>query len=316
MQKIGFIDYFLDEWHANNYPRMIAEASGGDMAVAYAYGMIDSPLGGLTTEQWCARMGTRQCGTIDEIVEKSDVLIVLSPDNCEMHEALCQKPLSSGKRTYVDKTFAPDGATARRIFAVAERHGTPCYSTSALRFAAEYRDIDPAKVRAVNAWGPYGFETYAIHQLEPIMMLTKGSPKRVLATKGEKYSQMLIEFEDGRYATLSNYEEGSPFMMNVCMEGGQPRRQRGVGFLHGIHPRNGEIFPQRRRQCAARGDRRHHGCARRGDQGACAARRMDRGGKIKGSLSIKKGTAIFRGRSSFFAQTSLSGLLTVIPCIP
>ena len=27
MKKIGFIDYYLDEWHANNYPRMIAEVS-------------------------------------------------------------------------------------------------------------------------------------------------------------------------------------------------------------------------------------------------------------------------------------------------
>ena len=25
MIKIGFIDYFLSEWHANNYPRLIAE---------------------------------------------------------------------------------------------------------------------------------------------------------------------------------------------------------------------------------------------------------------------------------------------------
>ena len=41
-------------------------------------------------------------------MEKSDCLLVLSPDNCEMHEELCQIPLRSGKRTYVDKTFAPD----------------------------------------------------------------------------------------------------------------------------------------------------------------------------------------------------------------
>ena len=27
--KIGFIDYYLDEWHSNNYPELIAKASGG-----------------------------------------------------------------------------------------------------------------------------------------------------------------------------------------------------------------------------------------------------------------------------------------------
>ena len=40
MKKIGFIDYYLDEWHANNYPRMIAEASNGSMAVTGAFGLI------------------------------------------------------------------------------------------------------------------------------------------------------------------------------------------------------------------------------------------------------------------------------------
>lgn len=28
MKKIGFIDYFLDEWHANNYPDWIRETAG------------------------------------------------------------------------------------------------------------------------------------------------------------------------------------------------------------------------------------------------------------------------------------------------
>ena len=25
--KIGFIDYYLDEWHANNYPQFLREAT-------------------------------------------------------------------------------------------------------------------------------------------------------------------------------------------------------------------------------------------------------------------------------------------------
>ena len=32
MKKIGFIDYYLDEWHANNYPEMIAEQEAADHA--------------------------------------------------------------------------------------------------------------------------------------------------------------------------------------------------------------------------------------------------------------------------------------------
>ena len=50
--KLGFIDYYLDEWHANNYPARLRELSGGEIEVAYAFAEIDSPLGGLTTDQW------------------------------------------------------------------------------------------------------------------------------------------------------------------------------------------------------------------------------------------------------------------------
>ena len=31
MKKIGFIDYYLDEWHANNYPGFFKEAADGQM---------------------------------------------------------------------------------------------------------------------------------------------------------------------------------------------------------------------------------------------------------------------------------------------
>ena len=115
MMRIGFIDYYLDEWHANNYPKMLKEASDGEMQVSCAYGMIDSPIGGLTTDAWCEKMGIPRAHTIEEVIAGSDALVVLSPDNCEMHETLCPLPLASGKPTYIDKTFAPDGAAARRI---------------------------------------------------------------------------------------------------------------------------------------------------------------------------------------------------------
>ena len=43
MKKIGFIDYYLDEWHANNYPKFIKDAVGDEFVIAYAYGEIDKP---------------------------------------------------------------------------------------------------------------------------------------------------------------------------------------------------------------------------------------------------------------------------------
>ena len=214
--KIGFIDYYLDEWHANNYPKWIREASGGKVEVAYAYAMIDSPRGGLSTAEWCRRQEIAQCTTMQELIEKSDALLVLSPDNCEMHEHLCQLPLRSGKPVSVDKTFAPDAQTAERLFAIAEKSGTPCYSSSALRFAAEYQCLDPDKVKAVSCWGPCTYEIYAIHQLEPLLMLIKAPAKQVMSFCSEGWQSLVIAFADGRMGTISLFKEGSPFVTNIC----------------------------------------------------------------------------------------------------
>ncbi len=217
MKNIGFIDYYLDEWHANNYPTWIKEASNGEMKVAYAYGLIDSPHGGLTTKEWCEKHNIIQCNTIVELIEKSDCLVVLSPDNCEMHEQLCQLPVLSGKPTFVDKTFAPGGASARRILAAAEKNNTPLYSTSALRYADEYKGIDTDKITAISSWGPHDLDVYSVHQLEPLIMLMKCPAKRVMCFNAEKWINIAIEFTDGRMSTISCFDTGSPFMMNLSM---------------------------------------------------------------------------------------------------
>ena len=216
--KIGFIDYYLDEWHANNYPKWIEEASGGEAKVTLAYGMIDSPIGGRTTDQWCADMNIPRAQTIEEIVENCDGIIVLSPDNCEMHEQLCQIPLRSGKPTYIDKTFAPDYATAKRIFDLAEQYHTPCYSTSALRYADEYQGIKDAD--AVFSWGPYSFETYSIHQIEPMVMMIPTAPEKVMALPGKGCYTLQICFADGRLGTVTGVDGEIPFVMNVVRDDG------------------------------------------------------------------------------------------------
>lgn len=216
--KIGLIDYYLDQYHANHFPQWLKQYSGGEIKVTCAWAMIDSPIGGRTTEKWCADMGIRQAASIEEVIDECDGLIVFAPDNCEMHEELCQLPLVSGKPTYVDKTFAPDIDTAERIFRLAEKSGTPCFSSSALRYAEEFRDIKD--VAAIAGWGPSNFETYSVHQLEPVIMLMQSKPLRVMGLRGEDCYTLTIEFDNGRMATVTGFEKGSPFMMNVASPAG------------------------------------------------------------------------------------------------
>lgn len=200
--KIGFIDYYLDEWHANNYPEMFRKNSNGRYKVCCAYGKIDHPGGGITNCEWAEKYGIKLAGSIEQVIEESDRLIVLSPDNPEMHEELCDLPLKSGKLVYVDKTFATDKKTAEKIFANADAHGTKCYSSSALRFASEYSSVDTSEIDRIYSEGPGTFEIYRIHQIEPIVMLMNSRAKRVMYIGDERHPSMIIEFADGRCAQM------------------------------------------------------------------------------------------------------------------
>ena len=137
-----------------------------------------------------------------------------------MHEALSELPLKSGKKTYIDKTFAPSKKVAENIFALAEEYGTPCYSTSALRFAEEYQALKEKKVKAAAFWGPNGVEIYSIHQLEPMIMLMQGTAKRVMAATKDAWSQLLFEWEDGRVASMVCTGGASPFSANLSLDTG------------------------------------------------------------------------------------------------
>ncbi|MBQ3074543.1 MAG: patatin-like phospholipase family protein [Clostridia bacterium] len=149
MKKIGFIDFYLSEWHANNYPQWIRECCEKnhlEYEVAYAWGEEEISLrDGKTNTDWCRENGVTMCSTIEECCEKSDVLLILAPSTPEKHLPYAKIALSYKKPTYIDKTFAPDLAQAKEIFSIAAKYGTPVFSTSALRYADELKDVEGAR---------------------------------------------------------------------------------------------------------------------------------------------------------------------------
>ena len=124
MKTIGFIDYYISEWHANNYVgwfKEVNEKLGDDFVVKYAWAEMDkSPLDDVTTDQWCEKYGVTKCDTIEELCEKADYILILSPSDPEKHLGYAEKALKYKKNTYIDKTFAPDYKTAKAIFDIYE----------------------------------------------------------------------------------------------------------------------------------------------------------------------------------------------------
>lgn len=207
MKIIGFVDYYLSEWHANNYVGWLKEASeklGEDFVVKYAWAELDKSLvDGVTTDEWCEQYGVEKCETIKELCEKCDYIIVLAPSNPETHLRYAQEVLSYGKNTYIDKTFAPDYQTAQKIFDIAKQYGTKFFSTSALRYATEL-DAMVGSCSAMTTGGGSNIDEYIIHQAEMAVKVLDAKVKRVRVEKlSEAQYLSIAEFENGKKATLA-----------------------------------------------------------------------------------------------------------------
>ena len=212
MKTIGFIDYFIDEWHANNYPDMIKNynaANGTDFQVKYAWAEKDGE--NMTTSQWCEKFGATKCKTIKELCEKADYVMILSPSNPETHLKYAEEVFKCGKSPYIDKTFAPDYNIAKAIFELANKYGVKFFTASALRYATELDDYLSSKSVSVIGGGG-NFEEYLIHQLEmAVKCLGVGASKvRYSAYQDQEFAEICSD--DGRHAYLT-YALWMPFAL-------------------------------------------------------------------------------------------------------
>lgn len=237
MKHIGFIDYYLSEWHANNYPawieRLNAEA-GTDYRVSYAWGELDvSPVDGVDSATWCERNGVTLCKSIAEVCEKSDVLVILAPSNPQTHLAYAQAVLPYGKPTYIDKTFAPDSATAEKIFALAEAHGTPFFSTSALRYAAALQEFaDPRHLMITG--GGSNLPEYVIHLVEMVICLQQAPAQSVQVVRQGSQRICHVDHADGCKTTLL-YSPALSYTITAEDASGTPRHAAvASGFFDGL----------------------------------------------------------------------------------
>lgn len=229
-KKIGFIDLHIDEWHANNYPGWFRSLERyKDFELGYAWEESPNP-DGKNLEEWCKEFGMIPAVSMEEVIEKSDALCVLAPSNPEAHERLSTLALQSGKPLYIDKTFAPDRATAEKFFAIAEKYGTPLMSSSALRYGQELIDamnttFAEDKPCFVSTFGGGStFQEYSIHQIEMIVATMGLGAKSVTRVNCSGCSHFQVDYADGvrgaamtygsfGFSSVLNGKSGSAFLL-------------------------------------------------------------------------------------------------------
>lgn len=219
-KKIGFIDDYLDNWHADSYPGFIAKSAfGGNFKVALAWEKRPNPASGKNADQWCREHSIPKATSMEQVIRECDCLVVLSPKDAAPHEELADLPLQSGKPLYIDKPFAPSAAAARRMFAKAAKHGTPMYSSSALRFGSELHKaltgtLKNKPIQFVSVRGGGNFREYAIHQIEMLVMCLGIGAQRVMHVGRPDNEVLVVDHGDGRRGVV-HVSPQMPFSISI-----------------------------------------------------------------------------------------------------
>lgn len=220
MKTIGFVDFFIDEWHANNYPEKIAkynETHGTDYQVKYAYAETE-PEGLLTTQQWCEKFGAEKCDSIEELCKKADFVMILAPSNPETHLRLAEAVFKAGQNPYIDKTFAPDYETAKKIFELADKYGVKFFSSSALRFAKELENVNP-NPNVLTIMGGGNFDEYIIHCVEIAVKFMGCGVSKVRYEKYFDQEWADIVYENGKLVKINLTLYNDYFLIAPDMDG-------------------------------------------------------------------------------------------------
>jgi len=211
MKTIGFIDHYINNWHADNFPRMIqGSAFKNDFQISLAWEETTPP-GKKPLAEWCKENNVTPANSLQQVVDNCDCILVLSPDDADRHLPLSQYALRSGKPVSIDKPFADKVKDAKEMFDLAAKFKTPLMTSSSLRFtpaltAAKKDKIQNKKVRYVSSWGGGRFPVYIVHVLEMLVMTIGTGARRVMSV-GELPGApvLIVDYPDQRRGLLQLY---------------------------------------------------------------------------------------------------------------
>jgi myo-inositol 2-dehydrogenase/D-chiro-inositol 1-dehydrogenase len=184
-----------------------------------------------------ARAGALAVASVDDLIEASDAVYVVSPNTTHVDMAL--KALSAGKHVFCEKPMATTLEDAQRIHDAAEAAGKVFQVGHNRRFAPVYKNVkklleaspphcahikmnrgellNPAWVGDAAITGGFLFET-PIHMFD-MMRFLLGEIVSVQARESRKDDfSMLVEFAGGQYATFVTSADTSWFFPYESVE--------------------------------------------------------------------------------------------------
>jgi Oxidoreductase family, NAD-binding Rossmann fold len=180
--KIGVIG--LDTSHVTAFAKIVhnpkneGDLRGFKIVAAYPGGSPDiassrDRVAGFT-KQMKEIYGVEIVNTIDDLLPKVDVVLLESVDG-RVHLEQAKAVILAGKPLFIDKPMAASLVDVLKIFAQANKHKVPCFSSSSLRFNIAAMKNDPGLGGVVGAtvYAPCSLEEhhpdlmwYGVHGIE------------------------------------------------------------------------------------------------------------------------------------------------------
>ncbi|MFV2069264.1 MAG: Gfo/Idh/MocA family protein, partial [Pirellulales bacterium] len=154
---------------------VVAGYPGGSPDIPHSMELLEGSVGPI------AELGVEIVDSIEDLLEKVDVVMVLSIDG-RKHLEQARPVFAAGKPVFIDKPIAGSLANAIKIFRLAKKHNVPCFSSSSLRFAKRTigirQDAKLGELVGCDQYAPCSLEPhhpdffwYGVHGVEPLFTI-------------------------------------------------------------------------------------------------------------------------------------------------
>ena len=193
--------------------RVVAAYPGGSPDIASSRDRIEG-----FTRQLRDEFKVEIVDSIDALIGKVDVVLLESVDG-RPHLEQVEPVLKAHKPVFIDKPVAGSLADAVRIFQLAEKYGTPCFSSSSLRFGPAIQALrtDPkvGEIVGCDAYGPSPTEEhhpdlfwYGVHGVETLFTVMGTGCTSVTRVSTEGTDLVAGTWDGGRVGTFRGIRQG------------------------------------------------------------------------------------------------------------
>jgi len=220
-KRVGIIG--LDTSHVIAFTKALnaspanADYKGYTVVAAYPYGSktIKSSADRIPkyTED-IKKMGVSIVGSIEELLEKVDVVLLETNDG-RLHLEQALPVFKAGKRMFIDKPIAASLEDAVAIFEASGKFNVPVFSASSLRYIKGANELVKSEVIGAATFSPASLEEthpdlfwYGIHGVETLFTVMGTGCQEVVRVSTADTDVVVGTWEGGRIGTFRGTRSG------------------------------------------------------------------------------------------------------------